>query len=134
MAISSRFAHTLLVVRVLAGHGRAGASSSTLAAEISTSPVVIRRLLRPLCCAGVVDRHLGRFGGYSLARAAGAITLLDIYKAMALGDSEPFLIRYRGSRILVILDEFLRSARGALADGLRSITVKNLLRNRPIGA
>ncbi len=82
---SSRFA---VATHILAGlhclkeiQGIEAATSNFMAGSVNTNPVVIRRILGQLKRAGLVDSHPGVGGGFSLARSAGRITLLDIYRA-----------------------------------------------------
>jgi len=49
---------------------------------VNTNPVVIRRLLRGLQAAGLVEGQKGARGGYRLRRAAGSVTLWEVYEAM----------------------------------------------------
>jgi Rrf2 family protein len=65
-------------------------SSRRLAESVRTNPVVIRRLLVQLGKAGLVESRVGKSGGVRLARQAGSITLLDIYRAVEGGS--PFVV------------------------------------------
>ena len=87
MSANSRFAVAthLLTALAFAQRGPAGGeplSSETLAHSVNTSAIVVRRLLGALREAGLVTGHPGRHGGASLARSAGEITLLDVYRAV----------------------------------------------------
>jgi Rrf2 family protein len=59
--------------------------SEALAAMHSTHPVVVRRTLGLLREAGIVSSARGHAGGWRLAKAAAAVTVADIYRA--LGES-----------------------------------------------
>ncbi len=63
------------------------ATSEVLAETVNTNPVVIRRLLGELAHAGLVRTERGKSGGFSLARTAKTISLLDIYRAV-MSDTE----------------------------------------------
>ena len=58
--------------------------SATRAAVVNTHPVVVRRLLRALRRAGLIETLAGKNGGAKLSRAPRTITLLDIYDAVEL--------------------------------------------------
>ena len=62
-------------------------SSAELAKTVRTNPVVVRRSLGDLNQAGLILAERGTNGGFSLARAASGISLLDVYRAVT-GDEE----------------------------------------------
>lgn len=62
-------------------------SSGELAKSVRTNPVVVRRILGDLNRAGLIHAERGKTGGFSLARAAREISLLDVYRAVT-GDEE----------------------------------------------
>lgn len=57
-------------------------TSAQIAAHAGTNPVVVRRVLGKLRAAGLLVSEKGHSGGWRLARAAGDITLADIYTAL----------------------------------------------------
>lgn len=63
------------------------ASSGELSKSVRTNPVVVRRILGDLNQAGLIHAERGKTGGFSLARAAREISLLDVYRAV-MGDEE----------------------------------------------
>lgn len=90
MSRNSRFSVAAHVMTALAWNEGASVSSRRLAESVGTNPVVIRRLLVLLGKAGLVESQVGKAGGVRLARRAGSITLLDIYRAVEGGS--PFLV------------------------------------------
>ncbi len=65
-------------------------TSDTLAKMLGTNPVVVRRTMALLREQGYVKSIKGHSGGWSLAKALGDITLLDIHQT--LSDSSVFTI------------------------------------------
>lgn len=82
MAKNCRFAVAVHIAAVLALAGDQPATSEWIAGSVNTNPVVIRRLLSALARAGLVRSLRGSAGGSVLARHPGAITLLEIARAV----------------------------------------------------
>jgi Rrf2 family transcriptional repressor of oqxAB len=78
---SGRFAMAVHALALLA-HGEDGAPSEYIAGSVNTHAVFLRRVLRQLASAGLIEAREGRGGGYRLARAAATITLAEVYRAM----------------------------------------------------
>jgi Rrf2 family transcriptional repressor of oqxAB len=78
---SGRFAMALHALAILARYP-AGVTSAFVAASVNTHAVFLRRVLRSLIDAGLVEAREGRGGGYRLARAAERITLAEVYRLM----------------------------------------------------
>ncbi len=55
--------------------------SEDLAQTVGTNPSFLRGLIGQLKEAGLVETHLGKGGGTTLARSASRITLRDVYRA-----------------------------------------------------
>jgi len=58
-----------------------GYPSEHVAQSINTHPVFLRRVMKSLCTAGLVEAREGRGGGYRLARPATEIFLNEVYVA-----------------------------------------------------
>jgi Rrf2 family transcriptional regulator, repressor of oqxAB len=57
-------------------------TSKMLAEGLGTNPSLIRKLLLPLSRDGLIQPSVGKGGGLRLARAAGRITLRDVYESV----------------------------------------------------
>ena len=88
MSVNSRMSVAIHVLSFLISARRKGrdpVTSDRIAHSVNTNPVVIRRILGLLLAGGMVRSHRGANAGGTLARKAGAITLLDVYKAVEEG-------------------------------------------------
>lgn len=81
MKPNTRFSMAVHVMTALA-YLREKTSSELLSQSVNTNPVVIRRLLGDLNRAGLIRADRGKQGGFTLARDAREISLLDIYRAV----------------------------------------------------
>lgn len=74
----SRMLHVLLHMARMEGP----ATSDTIAAMLGTNPVVVRRTMAGLRKAGYVRSEKGHRGGWTIACDLGAVSLLDIHRAV----------------------------------------------------
>ncbi|MFE9725842.1 Rrf2 family transcriptional regulator [Streptomyces sp. NPDC005794] len=109
------------------------ATSQRIAGSVDTNPVVIRRCLGQLKDAGLVTVIRGRGGGWSLARAAADITLLDVYRSLpdepvfGMHASTPDAGCDVGAGIQSALADVYQEATDALCRSLRETTVADML-------
>ena len=90
MRTSCRFAVAVQVITILAYKSGEQVSSALLAASVNTNPVVIRRLLRILSAAGLIETRKGASAGSRLSRPPHRIDLAQIYRAVET--AEPFTL------------------------------------------
>jgi DNA-binding IscR family transcriptional regulator len=139
MAANSRLTiavHALAWMALAQRRGFELLTSDQVAASVNTNPVIIRRSLGDMRRAGLVHVRHGAGAGWSLARAAEEITLLDVYDAVgqeplfAMHHTEPNLecpvgwgIRPALGRVYGEIEQAVRRELGltSVADVLRQI-------------
>ncbi len=107
--------------------------SQDLAHSVGTNPSFLRGLISVLREAGLVDTRQGKGGGSTLARPAGTITLLDVYRA--LETSQPLKVHRPdcGSDCIVarrmknLLHDLNEKLEDTLAIELKQTTVADLV-------
>lgn len=78
---NQEFATALHILTILA-YTRELESSEGIAESVQTNAAVIRKFIRLLAAAGLVDTVRGATGGVRLARPANRITLAEVYRAL----------------------------------------------------
>ena len=133
MAANSRLASATQILCVLAYLGD-GTTSLAIANSLQTNPVVVRRLLKLLERAGLVELRPGKNGGVGFARSPDDIRLEQVYSAVEAG-SEVFALRGGGNpkcpvnRMMPqLLGPVFASANQAVTDVLGQTTIGNLAR------
>ncbi len=131
---SGRFAMAAHALAVLARAGE-GRPSALLASSVNTHAVFMRRILRDLVSAGLVEAREGRSGGYRLTRPARRITLADVYRAVEPGGplapspSEPDGCCPVGAGMRAAFAATARAAQRGLLEALADRTVADLARS-----
>ncbi|OFZ29833.1 MAG: hypothetical protein A2622_11520 [Bdellovibrionales bacterium RIFCSPHIGHO2_01_FULL_40_29] len=85
--VNQQFATAVHILTALAFNKKKLLNSETLAASVSTNPVVIRRLLSLLTKSQLVTTLRGKSGGVRLSREPQTITLKDVYLAINPAES-----------------------------------------------
>lgn len=134
MQFSSRFTiatHILVCVAVF--QDKQKVTSNFLAGSIQVNPVIVRNTLSLLSDAGLVDVKAG-VGGAFLKKAAGDITLLDIFKAV---EKEESLFHFHenpnpqcpvGKNIHNVMDKRIVDIQSAMEKQMAETTLEQLVR------
>ncbi|WP_127530090.1 Rrf2 family transcriptional regulator [Paenibacillus kobensis] len=70
---------------VVLANNQQNCPSCFLAEQLQSEATLMRKIMAQLARAGLIETREGRDGGYRLTRAAGCITLADIYTALHIG-------------------------------------------------
>lgn len=136
MAATSRLTialHALCWLELARRQGEPELTSERVADSLASHPVLVRRVLGPLRDAGLVAAGRGAGAGWSLARPAKQITVLDVYDALghedrfALHPHEPKQDCPVGFGIRPVLAAVYADAEDAALRRLRRHTVAELL-------
>ncbi|MEV6374852.1 Rrf2 family transcriptional regulator [Micromonospora musae] len=126
-------AHALAWMELARRRGREVLTSEEVAASVNTNAVIVRRSLGDLQRAGLVRARRGNGAGYSLARSATEITLLDVWLAvspeplLALHHGEPNLECPVGRGIRPVLTDLYDEATDTFRAALARSTVADIL-------
>ncbi len=131
---SGRFAMAAHSLALLA-RSEEGHPSALLASSVNTHAVFLRRILRDLVSAGLVEAREGRSGGYRLTRPAERITLAEVYRAvepdgpLAPSPSEPNCRCPVGAGMRAAFADAARAAERGLLAALADRTIADLARS-----
>lgn len=134
-------AHMLGMLACSEREAKGSLTSESMARSIQTNPVVVRRLLRDLARAGLVETKRGVGGGVSLARGPEEITLRDVYEAVE--EDAELLGRYPcgpspscdfGPMVADYLEGVVGRAESAFKQSLESTTLAMMSRELAVRA
>jgi Rrf2 family protein len=136
MAANSRMATAIQILCVMAYRGE-GMTSEIIAHSLRTNAVVVRRLLKNLEAAGLVEIRPGKDGGVELLKAPDEISLDLVYQAVE-ADAEIFALRQSGNGtcrinrgMKVLLPPLFEEVGTAVENVLGRTTIESLLRSIP---
>jgi Rrf2 family protein len=134
MAANSRMASAVQILCVMAYTGPGGTNSEIIAKSLLTNPVVVRRLLKDMEHAGLVEIRPGKDGGVQFKREPDTITLDEIYRAVE-GDTDVFALRRGGNpkcpvnaRMKDLLGPIFDAANNAVETTLYRTTLGSLVK------
>ena len=130
---SSRFTVAVHILSLLTIENKDEPTTSDyLARSANTNPVVIRRILRMLGEANLIEAHPGVNGGTRLARAPEQISLLDVYQAVETGEIFSFGKREQnplcicGRSLEPVIKKVFHRAEAALEQTLAETTIAEI--------
>ncbi len=134
MAANTKIASAVQILCVILFKGPGGTTAEAIARSLKTNPVVVRRMMKDLERAGLVDIRPGKDGGVQLRRDPHETTLEDIHNAVE-GDAPVFALRPGGNPNCPV-DRHMKSALPpifgavdeAVAMRLRATTLASLAR------
>jgi Rrf2 family protein len=135
MQTSSRFAVAVHMLALMAAAEDEPIKSDQMASSVNTNPVVIRRILCSLSRAELVISQTGATGGSRLARKAGQISLLDVYRAVeeggvfALHRQSPSRHCFVGGAIEAVLNDVLDEVNLAVERALAKTTIEQIFQS-----
>lgn len=134
MAANSRMASAVQILCVIAYKGEGGTNSEVIAKSLSTNPVVVRRLLKSMEHAGLVEIRPGKDGGVQFRRDPDEITLDQIHRAIE-GETDVFALRQGGNpncpvniRMKGLLAPIFTATNTAVEATLKPVTLGSLAR------
>lgn len=132
MTRNSRFAVSVHILAYLAYRVGSAVPSAEIAESVDTNPVVIRRLLSTLTKARLVVAQKGAQGGFALAHAPEAISLLDVFRAVnpaadtGFRSFAPNQLCPVGAKIESILEGLFAKARASMEAELGRATLATI--------
>jgi len=110
------------------------ASSESIAENVQTNSARVRKVMGVLRKSGYVETREGTRGGYRLSVEPDAVTLGDIYRAMAQGSlmptwcsGDPAMDCVVGSNMRSVMDGIFCSAEKRLEDYFNGISISAVL-------
>ena len=133
MQISSRFTMAIHMFACIDTFSDQKMTSDFMAASIGTNPVIIRKILRQLKAAGLIEVARGT-GGVTITKSLDQITFLDVYRAVECTPEEELFHFHEnpnpkcpvGKNIHGILDKRLLEVQSAMEEKLSKMTLEDV--------
>jgi Rrf2 family protein len=132
MSRATRFSVAMHTMALIQRMGEQRLSSEMIAESVGTNPSFVRRVLAMLSHAGLVQSVSG-VAGARLARPAAEISLLDVYRAMDMGDEHRLAVHAEpnprctvGRHIQAALDAVIGPAEAAFEAQLKRRSLADL--------
>ena len=135
MISNTHFSIAVHVLSALAYNEGEIVPSDMLARTVGTNPSFLRGLIGQLRDAGIVETHLGKGGGTTLARSASLINLHDVYRAtvpdavIKTHDCDAKSLCPVARRMDGLLDTVNARLERALIKELKAMTIADLVSN-----
>lgn len=134
MAANTKMATAVQILCVIAYRRDRPSNAEIIARSLTTNPVVVRRMLKEMEHAGLVEIRPGKDGGVRLARDPADVTLEAIYKAVE-EEATVFALRPPANlacpidtRMGGLLAPIFGAADAAVEGALRKTTLAELVR------
>jgi len=139
MRINTKFSvavHTLLLIATSPEES----TSAWIAGSVNTNPVVIRKIVGLLQKGNLLGKT-GRKTGYELVKSPEQITLLEIYRAVAVTEAEQLFDMHEnpnvkcrvGASIQFLLEGIMSDAQTAMEAVLSNVRLQHLIDELPGG-
>lgn len=127
MIANQNYGVALHILSYLAVKEETYVTSNQLASSIATNPVVVRRIIKILADAGLVETKRGQFGS-RLKKAASEITLYDVYILFHTGvimgpQHEPNVECNTGMKIIAAVTNILSDSTNVFENELKKYTI-----------
>jgi Rrf2 family protein len=124
--LGPKWFHLAIRALVLLAESEALVKSNQIAERLGGDPTVIRKILTRLAQAELVASTAGRYGGYSLKKSPGDVTIKDIYQAFDTAEPVPYWsVPSTGTEIYI--SQIVAKAEEQFQQTLADFTIEDLL-------
>lgn len=127
--LGPKWFHVALRAIVLIADSNMMLKSKHIAETIGEDPTFVRKILAKLAKANIVKTHGGRYGGYSLEKHPGTITVKKIYNVLGSTPPTPFWsVQSTGSEAFISL--IISKAEDEFQSVLNNFTIEDILKHK----
>lgn len=127
--LGPKWFHVALRAMVLLAESNMKLKSNYIAETIGDDPTFVRKILAKLAKADFVQTHGGRYGGYSLEKNPGSITVKNIYTALGTTPPIPYWsVQSTGSEVFISL--IISKAEEEFQSVLDNYTIEDILKHK----